>query len=132
MLNTVTTENNYPEAADIIMAHFLRFFLLFSSNLRLRPKLFINTISIYLSIYSCCSHLGHTASLKRFVSLQFLNLRQSAGIPRQGIRPTQGRYVYRTTSTERIRHLCLQRDSKSRSQSLSGRIYFMPQTLWLL
>jgi hypothetical protein len=26
-------------------------------------------------IYSCCSHLEHRASVKRFVSLQFLNLR---------------------------------------------------------
>jgi hypothetical protein len=29
---------------------------------------------------SCCSHLEHRAPVKRFVSLQFLNLRQTAGL----------------------------------------------------
>jgi hypothetical protein len=31
-------------------------------------------------VYSCCSHLEHRASMKRFVSLQFLNLRHSVGL----------------------------------------------------
>jgi hypothetical protein len=38
----------------------------------------IHILSIYL--YSCCSHLEHRAYLKRFVSLQFLKLRQSVGL----------------------------------------------------
>jgi hypothetical protein len=30
----------------------------------------------FFSFYSCCSHLEHRACAKRFVSIQFLNLRQ--------------------------------------------------------
>jgi hypothetical protein len=48
---------------------------------------------INLSI-SCCFHLEHRASVKRFVSLQFLNLRQSAGLLGRRISPT---YLHRTT-----------------------------------
>jgi hypothetical protein len=33
----------------------------------------------FFNLYSCCSLLEHRASVKRFVSLQFLNLRQSVG-----------------------------------------------------
>jgi hypothetical protein len=42
---------------------------------------------IYLSIYlySCCCHLESRASVKHFVSLQFLNLRQSVGSLGRGI-----------------------------------------------
>jgi hypothetical protein len=43
------------------------------------------TLSSYFSlILSCCSHLEHRASEKRFVSLQFLNLRQSVGLLGRG------------------------------------------------
>jgi hypothetical protein len=43
----------------------------------------------------------HTASVKEFVSLQFLKLRQSVGLrPRMGISPTQGRYLHRIKNTE--------------------------------
>jgi hypothetical protein len=38
--------------------------------------------------------------MKRFVSLQFLNHRQSVGLLRLGISPTQGRYLRRTTQTQ--------------------------------
>jgi hypothetical protein len=47
-------------------------------------------------VYSCCSHLEHRASVKRFVSLQFLNLRQSAGLLGRVISPSQGRYLAQT------------------------------------
>jgi hypothetical protein len=43
--------------------------------------------------YSCCSHLQHRAYVKRFVSLQFLNLRESAGLLGRGISPPQGCYL---------------------------------------
>jgi hypothetical protein len=45
---------------------------------------------------SCCSHLQLRASVKRFVSLQFLD-------PRQSFRPTQCRYLHRTTQTQNTR-----------------------------
>jgi hypothetical protein len=48
----------------------------------------------FFFFYSCCSHLEHRVSVKRLVSLQFLNLRQSAGLPGRGISPSQGRYLY--------------------------------------
>jgi hypothetical protein len=60
--------------------------------------------SIHPPIHPCCSHLEHRASVKRFVSLQFLNLRQSVGLLRRGISPTQGRYLHkhRQTSMPRV------------------------------
>jgi hypothetical protein len=45
-------------------------------------------------VYSCCSHLEHRASVKRFVPLQFLNLRHSVGLLGWGISPSQGRYLH--------------------------------------
>jgi hypothetical protein len=54
-------------------------------------------------LYSCCSHLEHKASVKRFVSLQFLNFRQSVGLLGLGISPSQGRYLHRTTQTQNKR-----------------------------
>jgi hypothetical protein len=70
----------------------------------LRSHIYLSIyISIYLSIYSCCSHLEHRTAVKRFVSLQFLNLRQSVGLLGRGISPTQGRYLHRTTQTQNKR-----------------------------
>jgi hypothetical protein len=62
-------------------------------------------LPIYLSIYfcSCFSHLEHRASVKRFVSLQFLNLRQSVGLLGKGISQTQGHYLHRRTQTQNKR-----------------------------
>jgi hypothetical protein len=40
----------------------------------------------YLTI-SCCSHLEHTASVKCFVSLQFLNLYTDSRTPGMGDQP---------------------------------------------
>jgi hypothetical protein len=47
-------------------------------------------------VYSCCSHLEHRTSLKRFASLQFLNLRHSAGLLGRVISPSQSRYLTQT------------------------------------
>jgi hypothetical protein len=47
-------------------------------------------------VYSCCSHLDYKASVKRFVSLQFLNLRHSAGLLGRVISLSQGRYLTQT------------------------------------
>jgi hypothetical protein len=47
-------------------------------------------------VYSCCSHLEHRASAKRFVSLQFLNLRHSVGLLGRVIDPSQGFYITQT------------------------------------
>jgi hypothetical protein len=55
------------------------------------------------SLYSCCSHLEHRASVKHFVSLQFLNLRQSVRLFGREISATQGRYLYTTTQTQNKR-----------------------------
>jgi hypothetical protein len=57
-------------------------------------------LSIYLSIYSCCSLLQHRASVKLFVSLQFLNVMKSIGLLGRVINPTQGCYLHRTTQTQ--------------------------------
>jgi hypothetical protein len=59
-------------------------------------------------VYSCCSHLEHRASVKRFVSLQFLNLKHSVGLLGRVISPSQRRYLaqthnkYRETSIPRV------------------------------
>jgi hypothetical protein len=47
-----------------------------------------------LPIYSCCSLLKHRTSVKRFVSLQFLNLRQSVGLLGWGISQSQGGFLH--------------------------------------
>jgi hypothetical protein len=54
----------------------------------------------FFFFYSCCSHLEHRASVKRFVSLQFLNLRQSVGLLGRGISPSQSRYLTQTEYTK--------------------------------
>jgi hypothetical protein len=55
--------------------------------------------TVYLLLYffcSCCSHLEHRASVKRFFSLQFLTLRQSVGLLGRGISPSQGHDLTQT------------------------------------
>jgi hypothetical protein len=60
--------------------------------------------SIYL--HSCCSHLEHRTSVKRFVSFQFLNPTQSVGLLGRWISPSQGCYLRRTTQTQnKCRHI---------------------------
>jgi hypothetical protein len=65
------------------------------------------------------------ASVKRFVSLQFLNLGHSVGLLGRGTSPSQGRYLTQTQNKHTHKH-CLERDSKSRSQRPSERRQFMP------
>jgi hypothetical protein len=51
----------------------------------------------------CCSHLEHKGAVKRFASLQFLNLRHSVGLLGRVISPSQGRYLAQTqTSMPRV------------------------------
>jgi hypothetical protein len=69
--------------------------------------------------------LEHRASVKSLVSLQFLNLKQSVGLLRRGISPSQGRYLIQIQN--KYRHACLEWGSKPRSQCSSGRRHFMPQ-----
>jgi hypothetical protein len=57
--------------------------------------------SLYL--HSCCSHSEHRISVKRFVSLQFLNLTQSVGLRGRRISPSQGLYIRRTAQTQNKR-----------------------------
>jgi hypothetical protein len=82
---------------------------------------------IYLTnFYFCCSHLEYRVSVKHFVSLQFLNLRQLIGLLGQGIIPTQGHYLHSTT--HRINadnHSCLECDSNPRSQCSNSRRHFL-------
>jgi hypothetical protein len=56
--------------------------------------------SIYLS--SCCSHLEHRASVERFVSLQFLNVRQSVGLLARRISPSHGPCLHTGQHKHRI------------------------------
>jgi hypothetical protein len=58
-------------------------------------KLFFSFVVVFVVVYSCCSRLEHRASVKHFVSLQFLNLRQSVGLGRV-VSPLQGRYLTQT------------------------------------
>jgi hypothetical protein len=47
-------------------------------------------------VYFSCSNLEHRVSVKRFVSLQFLNLRQSVRVLGRGISPSQNSYLTQT------------------------------------
>jgi hypothetical protein len=46
------------------------------------------TSDLFLFFYSCCSNLEHRASVKRFVSSQFLNLRHWLVLIGWGISPS--------------------------------------------
>jgi hypothetical protein len=48
-----------------------------------------------------CSHLEQRASVKPFVSLQFINLRQSVGLLGRVISTSQGRYLTQTQNKHR-------------------------------
>jgi hypothetical protein len=65
-------------------------------------------------------HLEHRASVKSFVSLQFLNLRHFGRTPWTGNQPV-ARPLPNTN-----RHPCLEWDSNPRSQCSRGRRHFMP------
>jgi hypothetical protein len=51
---------------------------------------------LFFLFYSCYSHLEHRPPVKHFVSLHFLNLRQSVGLLGREISPSQGRYITQT------------------------------------
>jgi hypothetical protein len=51
---------------------------------------------VFFFFYSCCSHLEHRASVKRFISLQFLDLRHTVELFGRVISPSQGRYLTQT------------------------------------
>jgi hypothetical protein len=50
--------------------------------------------------YSFCSHLEHRAPVKPFVSLKFLNFRESVGLLGRGISSSQCRYLTQTQNKE--------------------------------
>jgi hypothetical protein len=54
-----------------------------------------------LLVYSCSSHLERRTSVKRFVSLQFLNLRHSVGLLGRVVSPSEGRYLTQTQNKHR-------------------------------
>jgi hypothetical protein len=84
-----------------------------------------NRLSYGTALYSCCSHLKHRTSMKRFFSLQFLDLRQSLGSLGWELSPSQGRYLH----TNRIiaENLpCRESDSNPRSQCSSEWRQLMP------
>jgi hypothetical protein len=67
----------------------------------MKPFILINIESLnnnffFFFVCSSCSHLEHRVSVKRFISLQCLNLRQSVGLLGKGIRRSQGRYLTQT------------------------------------
>jgi hypothetical protein len=79
-------------------------------------------LSIYLSIY------GSTSFCWALVAF-------SVGLLGWGISSLQGRYLHTGQHKHRInayRHLCLKWDLNQRSQCLSGRRQFIPQTSWPL
>jgi hypothetical protein len=51
-------------------------------------------------VSSCCSNLKDRAFVKRFISLQFLNLRHPVGLLGRAISPSQGRYLSQTEWTQ--------------------------------
>jgi hypothetical protein len=53
----------------------------------------VNNYSFFVYFNSCCSHLQYRAAIKRFVSIQFLILKQLVKLFGRGINPSQGRYL---------------------------------------
>jgi hypothetical protein len=88
------------------------------------------SIYISLSLYLCYSPLEHKSSVTRFVSLQFLNLRQSVRFPGHEISPTQNLLRTQdntvTVSQCKRKHPYFELDSNSRSQLSSRRNHFLP------
>jgi hypothetical protein len=69
--------------------------------------------------------LEHRASVKRFVSLQSLNLGHPVGLLGRVISPSQGHYLTQTQNKHTHKHPYLEWDSNPRSQRLSERRQFM-------
>jgi hypothetical protein len=55
------------------------------------------SLSLSLSLFPVAPTFEHRASVKCFVSLQFLNPKTVGWTPWTGINPSQGRYIHRTT-----------------------------------
>jgi hypothetical protein len=55
--------------------------------LDVRPYIHPST-HLFIYLHSSSSHLEHRVSVKRFVSLRFLNLRQLVGVLGRGISPS--------------------------------------------
>jgi hypothetical protein len=75
--------------------------------------------------------LGHRASVKHFVSLQFLNLKTVGRTPWTGDQP-DSRPLPTQGNANRInadKHPCFEWDSNPRSQCSSGRRHFLPYTV---
>jgi hypothetical protein len=53
------------------------------------------------SVYFCCFHLEHRASVERFVSLQFLNVNYSVGLLGRAISSLQDFYLIQTQNKHR-------------------------------
>jgi hypothetical protein len=93
----------------------------------------VDNNSIHLSIYlfySYYSNLEHRTSVKRFVSLQFLNLRQSVdsldgGSARRMAATYAGQHKQGINADK---HPCLEWNSNPRPQRSSERRHLMPQT----
>jgi hypothetical protein len=66
-----------------------------ASRLCLLPASRWSFLVVWL-VDSCCSHLEHRASVKRFVSPQFLNLTHPVGLLGRVISPSEGRYLTQT------------------------------------
>jgi hypothetical protein len=94
----------------------------------LRNVGWLSTDSLSLTLFPVAPTLKHSASVKRFVSLQFLDLKEMVGLLWRGISLSQGLYMHRATQT-RInadRHSCHEWDSNARLQCSSGWKQFMP------
>jgi hypothetical protein len=61
-----------------------------------RQRDYLRQTGLSWLVYSCCSYLEHRKSVKRFVSLQFLNVKHSVGLLGWVISPSQGRYLTQT------------------------------------
>jgi hypothetical protein len=59
---------------------------------------YANIVSLFLLLT-----LGHRTSVKRFISLEFLNLRESAGLLGRGLARRKAATIHRTTQTQNKR-----------------------------
>jgi hypothetical protein len=83
--------DNFALHREHLFAHFEQ-----STTLSYSTFLLLLIIIILFFFYYCCSLFENSAFVKRFVSLQFLNLRQSVGLLGREISPSRGRYLTQT------------------------------------
>jgi hypothetical protein len=83
------------------------------------------SVIISLSLFPVTPTLEHMASVKRFVSLQFLNPKRVGGTPWRGGSARRKAATYKNRiNTDK--HPCLQWDSNPQSQRSSERRHFIP------